>query len=131
MKTLADLNAELYELEAKKVLLQEDVEKAQDDVDNFEYEATEEEYENYLDEIYGDVEVAGYTYSTSLILQNIDPTAFRTGKNDYEAMYDLDDSAEYTDLCDIVTDKTDELEDLEQEIGNLKDAILDAEMAEE
>lgn len=131
MKTLADLNAELNELEAKKILLEEDLKDAQNDVDNFEYQATDEEYENFLDEMYGTVEVAGYTYSTSLILQNIDPTAFRCGKSDYEADYDLDDSEEYTDLCDIVTGKRDEIEDLETEINDLKDEILDTEMAEE
>ena len=131
MKTLADLNAELNELEAKKILLEEDVKIAQDDVNNFEYKITDEEYCELLDEIYGNVDVAGYTYSTSSILRDIDETAFRVGKIDYEAGYDLDESEEYTDLCDIVTEKKDELEDLEKEINDLKDEILDKEMAEE
>lgn len=101
------------------------------EVDGFEYQITEDEYSDILDELYEAVEVAGCKYSTSLILKQVDPTAFRLGKNDYESTYDLDDSQEYTDLCDVLTEKEDELYDLETEINDLKDEILDAEMAEE
>lgn len=50
-----------------------------------EYEMSESEYEDVLDEIYGDVQIAGLSYSTGQALREIDPTAFRCGKVDYEA----------------------------------------------
>ncbi len=40
-------------------------------------------YVNMLDEVYGDVEIAGISYSTSIALKDVDPTAFRCGMIDY------------------------------------------------
>lgn len=42
-----------------------------------------EEYRGYLDEVYGDVQVAEYTYATSRVLEELDPIAFREGFNDW------------------------------------------------
>ena len=53
-----------------------------------EREATEEEYCDFLDEVYEEVEVAGMMYNTSYVLREVDPTAFRCGKVDYEAGLD-------------------------------------------
>ena len=41
-----------------------------------------------LDEIYGDVNIAGIDYSTGHALQVVDEIAFNTGRNDYEAGLD-------------------------------------------
>lgn len=43
----------------------------------------EKMYLDFLDEIYGEVKIAGYNYMTGRTLQEIDPTAFRTGLNDW------------------------------------------------
>lgn len=43
----------------------------------------EELYKEMLDEVYGVVKVAGYEYETSRTLQEIDPTAYRVGFNDW------------------------------------------------
>lgn len=40
-------------------------------------------YRDMLDECYGDVEIAGLTYSTSHALQTIDPVAYRCGFSDW------------------------------------------------
>lgn len=40
-------------------------------------------YDEMLDKIYGEIEVAGYTYMTSRTLYEIDPTAYRTGFSDW------------------------------------------------
>lgn len=40
-------------------------------------------YVDMLDEVYGEVEIAGISYSTSMALKDLDPTAFRCGRNDY------------------------------------------------
>jgi len=34
-------------------------------------------YDSFLDEVYGDVEIAGLTYATSEALKTIDPIAYR------------------------------------------------------
>jgi len=42
-----------------------------------------EMYEEMLDDCEGPVELCGMTYSASYVLQEIDPTAYRCGFNDY------------------------------------------------
>lgn len=50
-----------------------------------EIEMTEEQYRDLLDEIYGDVEVCGMTFSSGRALQELDPVAFRCGLSDYSS----------------------------------------------
>lgn len=42
-----------------------------------------DQYEEMFDEIYGEVNIAGYTYDTSYALKELDPTAYRCGLLDY------------------------------------------------
>jgi hypothetical protein len=49
-----------------------------------EIEITEEEFDEVLDEEYGDVLVAGILYPTSQVLKEVDPVAYRCAKGDYE-----------------------------------------------
>ena len=49
------------------------------------YELSDADYAAILDDIYGDVEVAGMRYSTGRALRELDPVAFRCGKSDYES----------------------------------------------
>lgn len=55
------------------------------DIRDGEVSLSDSEYSDYLDEIYGDVEVCGMTYGAGRTLEGIDPTAFRCGKGDYES----------------------------------------------
>lgn len=43
----------------------------------------ESAYDNFLDECYPEVYVAGSKYTTSMVLKQIDPTAYRCGLCDY------------------------------------------------
>ncbi len=43
----------------------------------------DEAFDEYLDEVYGTINVAGYDYDTSYVLREIDPIAYRCDKNDY------------------------------------------------
>ncbi len=47
-----------------------------------EYEALEA-YDDFLDEVYGDVRIGGLEYSHSNALKNVDPIAYRCGFNDW------------------------------------------------
>ena len=54
-----------------------------------EYELAHQ-YDEFLDEIYGTVVIAGYQYNTSQALKEVDPIAYSVGMNDYESS--LEDS---------------------------------------
>ncbi len=51
---------------------------SEDDID-------ESGYDDELDEIYGEVEICGYTYSSSYALKEVDPTAYRCGLADWRS----------------------------------------------
>jgi hypothetical protein len=72
-----------------------------------EYEMTEQEYEDRLDEIYGEVEICGMTFNSGRALKELDPTAFRCGKGDYES---TQDSTWLCGECDSDYDNEDEAE---------------------
>jgi hypothetical protein len=55
------------------------------DVENGEVSLSDSEYVDYLDDVYGDVQVCGMTFGSGSLLQDADPTAFRCGKGDYES----------------------------------------------
>lgn len=42
-----------------------------------------EMYDNFLDEIYPNCQIAGLTYLTSRILKEVDPIVYRCGFNDW------------------------------------------------
>ena len=95
----------------------------QAEIDGFEYESTDSEYDAYLDEVYGEVEIGGYTYSTSNAIKNVDPTAYRCGKADHDSAKDLDNVPEYATLLE-------ELEELENQRDNLEEEIEEEENEE-
>lgn len=45
----------------------------------------ENEYDDMLDNLYGDIEICGNNYFASLALFKVDETAYRCGKCDYES----------------------------------------------
>jgi hypothetical protein len=89
------------------------------DVVDGEISMTNSEYIELLDEIYGDVQVCGMTFSSGSLLEDADPTAFRCGKGDHESQIqsELEDQLENEDDSDIefiddeLTDDEEEEED--------------------
>ena len=49
-------------------------------------------YDDFLDEVYGTIEIAGMTYDTSRVLSECDPIAYRCGFSDYLDMVDEDEN---------------------------------------
>ena len=43
-----------------------------------------EQYDELLDEIYGEVKLGNLTFSPSRIIRELDPIAYRTGLGEYE-----------------------------------------------
>jgi hypothetical protein len=56
-----------------------------------EYEMTEDQFIEELDEIYGQVDICGYKYSSGRALLELDPIAFRCGKSDSEASHEVEE----------------------------------------
>jgi hypothetical protein len=61
------------------------------------------EYMNFLDDVYGDVTICGITYGAGRALEALDPVAFRCGLGDYESeiQSELEDAIENEDDSDI------------------------------
>jgi len=51
---------------------------------------TEREYKEYLNDLYGDVEICGYLYASGDALKKVDPIAFDVGMSNMEATEDKD-----------------------------------------
>jgi len=64
------------------------------------------EYDEFLDDTYGDIKLGELTYSASRVLETCDPVAYRCGHNDYN------DS--------LLTSARTELEELEEELKELE-----------
>lgn len=62
-----------------------------------------DEYKEFLNEIYGEVQVCGMTYSQGDLLEAIDPVAFRCGLGDYESeiQSELEEALENEDDSEI------------------------------
>ena len=73
-----------------------------------EYEIDDDEFRDYLDGIFGDVDVCGFTYGPGYALQELDPTAFRCAKLDYESEHG---NMWQCSKCDEVYDTEAEAED--------------------
>ncbi len=54
------------------------------ELDNDYKEVSEDEYEEFLNEIYPEVEIGELTFYPGQIIKNLDPIAFRCGLIDYE-----------------------------------------------
>ena len=87
-------------------------------------EVETDQYDEFLDEAYGEVEIAGMTFSTSYALKELDPTAYRCGFNDYtdglrDEVGDLLDGLDYGDEDEFfgvsVTAEDDKEEETEEE----------------
>lgn len=87
-------------------------------------EVDPEDYTDQFDEMLdesGDVDVAGYTFSVSHILKNLDPIAYRCSLNDYvDSTYSIEDLDEYKEM-------EEKIGELENEITDLEDQITEAE----
>jgi len=65
------------------------VESAEEAAEYISSNINETYYEEMLDDVYGEVEVCGYSYDVSLALKRIDEVAYRCGLSDYRSsMYD-------------------------------------------
>lgn len=113
LNTIEQVQNEIAEIEAQ-------IEAKQSEIDNFEYECSESEYDEMLDDCYPNVEVVGMTFYPSDVLKSCDPIAYRCGKSDYESEYDVSDCADYQDLEAELLQLEEHLESLEEQLECLE-----------
>ena len=123
MNTIEQLRAQIRHLERDIEDKQGEICSAQVNIENFEYEASESEFDEFLDELEGRVTVAGMEFYPSDILKSCDPIAYRCAKNDFESSYDLDNCEEYKDLKDELEALENQLSDLENDLSELNDEL--------
>lgn len=99
---------------------QGEIATAQSNLETFEYSCTDEEYNEHLDSIFDEVEVCGMTYAVSYALKELDPTAYRCAKSDYEADFELENCEEYQELQKTLEELETELEELESQLDDLE-----------
>jgi len=95
--------------------IKEEIKVLQDQIDNFELDPYdfEDSYREFLDEMEGDIKVAGITFQASRIIEELDPTAFRCGLLDYIDGIDPKDSEDYQALVEELEQLESELEEME------------------
>lgn len=59
----------------------------------------EQQFQEYLDECYPVVNIAGYEYSVSYALRECDPIAYRVALSDYAASVECNDCEEVLSDC--------------------------------
>ena len=119
-----NINQQIEMLESKIDTIKADIENKQSEINSFEYEISESDFDSYLDDE-GSVAVCGLEFYPSDILKSCDPVAYRCAKSDYESNIDLDDVAEYTDLKEELEALESELEAFEGELEDLQSQIDD------
>jgi chromosome segregation ATPase len=112
--------ATLSEFKENLSHLREELVNKQREMENFEVEIGDDQYNEWLDEIYGDVEIAGFSYATGHALKELDPTAYRCGKNDYADSLDKEDDPGYQLLQEQVEELESEISDTEEQIEALE-----------
>ena len=118
------INQQIEMLESKIDAIKADIENKQSEINSFEYEISESDFDSYLDDE-GLVTVCGIEFYPSDILKSCDPIAYRCAKSDYESNYDLDDVEEYIDLKEELGDLESELEDFEIDLEDLQSELED------
>ena len=123
MNTIEQVQNAIYEVEKTIGAIEIAILDKQKEIDSFEYSCSDDEYDEMLDDVYGDVEICGMNYSSSQALKELDPTAYNCGKGDYESNYDLNNCEEYNDLKDELETLEDQLSDLQNDLDELNDEL--------
>lgn len=122
MRNLLDIQNDINVKENSINVLTEIIAQLKIDINSFEYECSESEFDEYLDDE-GEQQTSVGGFYPSDILKSCDPVAYRCAKSDYEANYDLDDCEEYVSMQDELESLESDLEDLENDLENLQDEL--------
>lgn len=117
------LKSQITELERAIEDKQGEICTAQSNIETFEYDCSESEFDEVLDDCHETYNLGGMTFYPSDILKACDPIAYRCSKSDYESNYDLDSCEEYTDMVEQLESLNNDLESLQGELSDLTDEL--------
>ena len=123
MNTIEQVRAQIRHLERDIEDKQGEICSAQVNIETFEYEVSEAEFDEFLNDVEESVMIYGIEFLPSDILKSCDPVAYRCAKNDFESDYDLDNCEEYSDLKDELESLEYQLSDLENDLDELNDEL--------
>jgi len=105
--------------------LKEQISTIETEINDFDLSefASDEMYSDWLDEIYGKIDICGYSYQASYALREIDPIAYNVGFSDYCDTLDPSDFEEYKKLEEQLEELNSELEELEEELQELNSEL--------
>lgn len=110
-----ELQEKLEELEEKREELEEKIKWFELDPDDY-----RDQYNDMLDE-FGPVEIGNLTFYPSKIVEELDPTAYRCGLNDYVDSRDISEDEEFQKMKEELEELEDEISDIESEIEELEE----------
>ncbi|WLY85674.1 hypothetical protein 241Ecol014PP_00196 [Escherichia phage 241Ecol014PP] len=96
--------------------LKKQIAELEDKIDNFEIDEDkhDDKYDEWLDEIYGEIMIGNISFLPSRILKELDPIAYRCGFSDYIDSLDIEDDEEYQELQTELEEVKEELAELEE-----------------
>ncbi len=96
--------------------LKKQIAELEDKIDNFEIDEDkyDENYDEWLDEIYGEIMIGNISFLPSRILKELDPIAYRCGFSDYIDSLDIENDEEYQELQTELEEVKEELAELEE-----------------
>ena len=109
----------IEEIEQEKsliVTLNNNLYETEEEMDNFNPadHLSEEEFDNYLDEMQEIIEVGGISFNPSRILSELDPIAYSEAFSDWASFYEKEDIQEYIELNDLKQTLEDDLADADE-----------------
>lgn len=89
---------------------------------------TSDMYRTMLEDCYGEIEVAGLTFSAARIIEELDPTAFRCGEADYiDSLSLVEIQGDYYEQDAVEQEREGLIEELESELSDLEEELLENE----
>jgi vacuolar-type H+-ATPase subunit I/STV1 len=94
--------------------LESEIKDLRKQLENFELDPDDysEQFDDFLNEEGDAIKICGCFYSRSEILKEVDPINYRCSLNDFIDAIDLEDTEEYKNLEDKLSELEDELENL-------------------
>ena len=116
MTTLTNVQQLKRDIEDK----QGEIATTQSNIETFEFSCTEEQFNDFLDDVEKSVTICGMEFYPSDILKNCDPIAYRCAKLEYEANLDPNDVGEYQAFIAELDELESQLDDLQTELDDLE-----------
>lgn len=115
-----NIMANIETLNAQLIIARNNLKAKQQEMADYEVSRSESDYRDHLDESEETVTICGHEYAAGYALEQVDPTAFRCGMNDWIDSLDKEDEDDYKELMQEVEDLEDEITDLEEKIEELE-----------